>query len=292
MADPREWISRVKAEEPPDLWSGIRERTTSTSHPALGRAIGRWPGRPAAPRRAALVTGVAAGILALTLVAVGLRGRPSGEDRPTPPPEPTALDAVHQRFERVLSDLWILETHLFLLRGELGAAREELEFLRDTAGPEPTDGERRRIEETRERIEAYTRSIEATSAEVHELRRHVEQLRERRSGQLPPSDVERYPDVATVTCEGDGEGGTHVSTPVVRAQVDGVHVRVVNRLGNESVVLVVDDSVAVRIRADSTTDVVLSADSSGDLAIACTYDEPPFEFPRPTHPLWIAPTAR
>lgn len=288
MADPREWISRVKAETPPDLWSEVQERTDSApSGRVTSPALGGWPGRPAGPRHAALMTGVAAGILALMLVAVGLRSGPPGDEPPTPTPEPTPLVGVHRQLERALSDLWIAETNRFLLRSELEAAQDELTRIVEDAGATPTDAERRRIEAAQQAVDANARSLHAARAEVEHLRPGVEQLRELRAGLLPPPDAQVYPEVATVRCTGDGEGGTHLSTPVVRARADGARVRVVNLFPNERAYFVVDGVVVHELPPATTADVVLPGRPSGDVEILCTYDEPP-EFSRPSHPLWIS----
>jgi hypothetical protein len=283
MPDPREWISGIKAESPPDLWSSVMERAITAP---VSRAEPAWAGRPRTPRRAAFVTGVAAGILALTLVVAGLAGGPPGDDPPTPTPEPTALDGVHQRLEGALSALWIAETNLFLLQGELQAAQDELTRIIKAAGATPTDAERQQIFSAQESIEAVTVGAQAARVEVQLLRPHVEQLREVRAGLLPPPDAAEYPDVATVRCDGDGEGGTHVSTPVVRARADGTHVRVVNLFPNERAFFFVDGVVVHELPPATTADVVLPGRPSGDVETLCTYDEPP-EFSRPSHPLWI-----
>jgi hypothetical protein len=284
MADPRAWISRIKAEAPPDLWSDVTERA---SRAPVQRGERAWVGRPGAPRRAAFVTGVAAGILALTLVVVGLRGGPPFGDPPTPTPELTALNEVHQRLEDALSQLWIAETQLLLHQGELELAQEDLRTIMKEAGATPTDTEQQQIATAHTVIEAITVGIRAARGELELLRPRIEQLREVRAGLLPPSDAAAYPDVVTVRCDGDGEGGTHVSTPVVRARADGTHVRVVNAFQTERARLLVDDALVDELPPATTADVVLPSRPSGDVQVLCTYDEPPFGFTRPSHPLWI-----
>jgi hypothetical protein len=287
MADPRGWISQIKVETPPDLWSEVIERTSAT--PVDGAAgLGRgWVGRPGTPRRAALVTGVAAGILAMTLVVVGLQGRPTG-DHGTPTLQASSLSEAHELLERMLSNLWVLESRRGELQGELEVGQDELDALRDEAGPDPTETQLLEIQRWEELIGSWTRSIVAHGAQISELRTRVEQVRERRTQFLPPSNHQAYPDLATVTCDGDGLGGTQLSTPVVRARADGVHMRVVNRFPNERAFLVVDDVVAHELRPSTTADVVLQSRPSGDVEVVCTYDEPPYGFPRPRHPIWIA----
>jgi hypothetical protein len=296
MPDPREWISRIKAESPPELWPAVMERASAAPAPSAERVRA---GRPSTPRRAAFVTGVAAGILALTLVVAVLRGGPPGDGPPTPTPEPTGLDGVHRRLERALSQLWIAETNVALLRGEVEGAQDRLSKTIKAAGATPTNTEQQQIEAAQQSVEANMSSLQAARAKVEQLRPGVEQLREVRAGLLPPPDAAAYPDLVTVLCGGDGHGGTHVSTPVVRARADGTHVRVVNQFGNEFAYFVVNDEVVHEVRpattadvvspaGNTTADVVLPSRPSGDVQIVCTYDEPPFNFPRPSHPLWIA----
>ena len=287
MPDPREWISGIKAESPPDLWPAVIERASSAPVSRTERA---GAGRQRTPRRAAFVTGAAAGIVALTLVVALLQAGPPGDDPPTPTPEPTALDGVHQQLEGALSDLWVAETNLFLLQGELEAAQEDLARLTEAAGATPTNAEQQQIEAAQQSVEAFTSSLQAPQAEVEQLRPGIEQLREVRAGLLPPPDPSAYPDVVTVRCDGDFEGGTHVSTPVVRARADGTHVEVVNAFQTERARLFVDDTLVEELPPATTADVVLPARPSGDVEVLCTYDEPPFSFGRPSHPLWIIPS--
>ncbi|MET1011279.1 MAG: hypothetical protein ABWY83_02770 [Actinomycetota bacterium] len=284
MADRREWISGIKAESPPDLWPAVMERASAVPVPKTERV---WTGRPSTPRRAAFVTGAAAGILALTLVVAVLQGGRLGDDPPTPTPEPSALAEVHEQLEGALWDLSIAETQLFLHRGELEAAQEELARLTDAAGATPTDAQREQIRTAQTVIEATTVGVQAARGEIELRGPRVEQLRETRAGLLPPSDASAYPDVVTVRCDGDGEGGTHVSTPVVRARADGTHVRVVNAFQTERARLFVDDTPVEEFPPATTADVLLPARPSGDVEVLCTYDEPPFDFTRPSHPLWI-----
>jgi len=100
MPEPKRWISRIKAVEPPDLWDEVgRRRETADGEP--GRRDDVLARRP---RVAALVTGIVAGALALVVLAVALGSAP--EDRvgqtpsPSAPPspsaeaEPTRLDPI------------------------------------------------------------------------------------------------------------------------------------------------------------------------------------------------------
>ena len=287
MADPHEWIGRIKDIPPPELWSEIHQRMTSApSGRPTGPAIGGWPSRPGEPRRAALITGVAAGILALTLVAVGLRGRPTGEDGPTP--EPTELSLAHDLLERLLSDLWVLETRRAELSGELEAAQAQLDLLREAFIN--ADDQRREIQRLEERIQAWTRSMEQLSAEIATHQVRVKQVRATRERFLPPADVSVYPDVATVTCDGDAAGGTHLSTPVVRIQDDGVHFRVVNRISNEQVFLEVG-RLDEAIPPGGTREIEMTLRAARDAEVVCTYLHPRSSWDRPTHPVWIAPAS-
>lgn len=196
----------------PDLWSDVQERTSSAlSDRSAGPAIGGWPSWTSGRRRAALVTGAAAEVLALALVAVGLRGQTTGEDGPTPTPEPMTLSEAHEMLERQLSELWVLEARRAELEGELDAAQIELDVLREASFINE-DYRRRRIERLEERIQAWTRSIAQHEAEIAAHQVRVEEARATRARLLPPPDMSVYPDVATVTCDGDATGGTHLST--------------------------------------------------------------------------------
>jgi len=283
MPDPREWISRIKEVEPPELWEEAAARASR-----IGDSDGVQPSRPTVPRRAALVTGVGAGILAL-FVVLALITEPA-ENRATPTPEVSSLTAVHQLLERLLSDLWVAEARLAELRGEIDAARDELAFVEDNMGAEPTEGELAQIAEIQERILQFTASAQLSQVAVAESRSRVEEVRARRDQLLPPPADSALPDVAAVTCDGDGEGGTHISTPVVRAQSDGVHIRVVNRLSNERVFLAIDGVEEVfGVSGGEAVDIRLAI-PAGDIEIVCTYVHPEdFGWPRPFHPLWVAP---
>jgi hypothetical protein len=237
------------------------------------------------------VTGVAAGILALALVTVGLRGRPAGEDSPTPNPKPTGLSEAHELLERLLSDLWTAEAKRDELQGEIGAAQMELEALRDLFESDPTVAQLQEIQSWVERIHAWTRSAEQLEAEIAALQVRVKQVRATREGFLTHADAAAYPDIATVTCDGDGMGGTHLSAPAVRVQDDGVHFRVVNRISNEQVFLQVG-RVDEAIPPGGTREIALPLRTGHDVEVVCTFLYPRSSWKRPTHPLWIAPASR
>jgi hypothetical protein len=291
MPDPRDWISRLKVVVPPDLWSEVQARSSSAPlDKPTAPAMGGWPSRPGGPRLAALVTGAAAGILALTLVAVGLRGRPTGEDGPTPSPEPTLLSEAHEVLERELSDLWVLEARRAELQGEIGAGQDELDFLLDRLGSDPTEAQLVDIRMWEARIQAWTRSAEQLAAEISALQVRIKQLRAVREEFLPPADASTHPSVASVTCDGDRTGGTHLSTPVVRVQDDGVHFHVVNRISNEEVFLQVGRLDAA-IPPGGTREIVMPLRAARDVEVECTFLYPRSSWDRPTHPLWIAPAS-
>ena len=288
MPDPREWISRVKEVEPPELWADAAARASSIDQ--ADRAPVSDGGRmslPATPRRAAFVTGIVAGILTLVIVILAIRaGLP--KDVATPTPEVSSLSATHEFLERLLSDLWTAEAQLAELQGEIEAAQDELIALQGELGPDPTEEQLLEIEMFEERIRLWTQSVRVSQAVVTQLRERVVEARSMRAGLLPPPDDGDYPVLATVTCDGDGEGGTHLSTPVVRMQQDGVHIRVVNRLASEQVLLVVEPDPRRTIAPGATEDVVLDLQPPQDLEIVCTYEHPGGSWERPSHPLWIA----
>jgi hypothetical protein len=204
----------------------------------------------------------------------------------SPTPEPTTLSETHELLERFLSRLWNARAYLAELQGEIEAAREELEVLRTEAFINE-DYRRRRIEEVEDLIRRFTASAQQKLAEVSSLESRVQEVRALREWLLPPPEDADLSDIATVTCDGDRTGGTHLSTPVVRAGAHGAHVRVVNRFTNERAFLIVNDEVVYELRPAMTAEVLLQGRASRDVEILCTYDKPPFGFPRPTHPLWI-----
>jgi hypothetical protein len=293
MPDPREWISRIKVVQPPELWEEVSVRATRSSLAADG-APRYGPAHlvPTTPRRAALVAGAVVGIPLLVVIMLVIATRtPDGGNRATPTPAVSPLADIHDLLERQLSDLWIAESNLAELRGELHAAEDELAALRDEIGSDPSDAELQEIETLQERIQTWTRGVLEDLAVVQGLRDRVEEIRLQRQRLLPPAEDADYPLVATVTCDGDGTGGTHVSTPVVRLQPDGVDLHVVNRISNEQVFLRTGPGDEVYpVPAGGTADITLPISGPSDMEIVCTYVRPDdFAWPRPTHPIWIAP---
>jgi hypothetical protein len=73
-------------------------------------------------------------------------------------------------------------------------------------------------------------------------------------------------------------------------QQDGIHIRVVNRITNERVFLVVEPDPRRTIAPGATEDIVFDRRSPKDIEIVCTFAPPDaFRWPRPSHPLWVAP---
>jgi hypothetical protein len=292
MPEPREWISRVKEVEPPDLWEEAATRASSIGETDRAPLLdGGRTTRPATPRRAALVTGIVAGILTLAIVVLAIRTGPAENvGTPTPTPEVTSLSATHELLERLLSDLWTAEARLAELQSAIEAAHDELAALQDEIGRDPTDEQLLEIAALEERIRLWAQSAAVSQPVVTRLRERVDEVRALRAELLPPPDDGDYPDVATVTCDGDRTGGTHLSTPVVRMQKDGVHIRVVNRITNEQVFLVVEPDPRRTIASGATEDVVLDRRPPQDIEIVCTFAPPEeFRWARPSHPLWVAP---
>jgi len=291
MPDPREWISRVKKIEPPELWEEAAARARSIREPDPAPSLdGGRKTRPATSRRAALVTGIVAGILTIAIVVLAIRTGPT-ENVGTPTPEVSSLSATHELLERLLSDLWVAEAYLAELQGVLGAAQDDLAVLMDEFGPDPTDAQLQEIETLQERIQAWTGSASRFQAEISQLRVRVDEVRAARAGLLPPPDDGDYPSVATVTCDGDRTGGTHVSTPVVRMQPDGVNLHVVNRISNERVFLSIEGVEEVfSVSGGDTADISLAVSGPGDIEIVCTHAPAEgFTWSPPSHPLWVAP---
>jgi hypothetical protein len=150
----------------------------------------------------------------------------------------------------------------------------------------------REIDTYQERIEVWTQSVASSQAEVSRMRGRVDVVRAGRDRLLPPPASGVYPDVVTVTCDGDGTGGTHLSTPVVRMQSDGVHFRVVNRFPDERVFLNIGQEEEVTVAPAETMETNVAVSGLGDIEIVCTYaHQEDFSWPRPSHPLWVASSA-
>jgi hypothetical protein len=293
MPDPREWISRIKGVEPPELWEEALGRASRSSQADDGASrSSRTHLKPTMPRRAALVAGVAVAIPLLVLIMLAIAIRTPGGNRATRTPAASSLSEIHELLERYLSDLWIAEARLAELQGELEVAHDEFIALQAELGPDPTDAQLLEIEALEERIHLWTQSATVSQAALSQLRERVGEARAVRAGLLPPPDDATYPLVATVTCDGDGTGGTHLSTPVVRMHPDGVDLHVVNRLSNEGVFLIIGQAEQVfDVPAGEVVDVKLPPSEPGDIEIVCTYSRPEdFGWPRPSHPLWVAST--
>lgn len=292
MPDPKGWISRIKEIEPPDFWreANRRMRAAGVEEPGARQTLPTFHHRAETPRIAALITGVAAGVLALIVVLVSLRTEPldRGRPTPTPPDRSSALMEVHQHLEELLGEFWTVEADAGLLRGEINAARDELARLLEASEPDPTKREQYRIFLLEQRIQAWMESLREAEARLSVLRTQGERLREQRDRLVPPSAIGDYPDVATVTCDGDATGGTHLSTPVVRAQRDGVHIRVVNRISNEQVFLLVQPGGSWPIPPGATREFVMRSGRWHDVEVACTHSPSRVSWERTTHPLWIA----
>ncbi len=292
MADPRDWIARVRRAEPPDLWDEATRRAR-IAPPAAGRRQDSpimWSESRVTPRVAALVTGVAAGVLALTVVLVSLQPSPP-EQRPvtpTPSAELSTLLDVHHRLEEALGELWTAKARADELRGEIVAAQGELDLLIDESGTNPTDRQESRLLLLQERIQAWTSSLAESEASISELTTRVEAVRVLRDPLVRQENVGfAFPDVATVTCRGDATGGTHLLTPVVGTQPDGVHIRVINEISNEPVFLVMEPDGVRAIPPGETRVVVIPPRPSHDAELVCTYEHSDDSWERPTHPLWI-----
>ena len=289
MPEPKEWISRIRGIEPPELWEEATARASTLDEADRAPVLDRGRSTvPPTPRRAALVTGILAGILTIAIVILAIRGG-LPENVATPTPEGPSLSATHELLEGLLSDLWTAEARLDELQGALAAARDELILLQEALGPDPTEEQLLEILMFEERINVWTQSARVSQAVVTQVLRRVQEVRALRAELLPPPDDGVYPEVATVTCDGDYTGGTHLSTPVVRMQSDGVHIRVVNRISNERVFLLVQPDGGWAIPPGEVRDVVMPPRPAHDIEIECTYQYPRESWDRPTHPLWIAP---
>jgi hypothetical protein len=292
MPDPREWIARVRHADPPDLWNEA-ERRARIRPAAAGRRQDRsivWGASRLSPRVAALVTGVAAGVLALTVVLVSLQPTPPEHRSVTPAPsaEPSTLLDVHHRLEKALGDLWTTRARADEVRGEIVAAQGELDLLTEESGTNPTARQEYRLLLLQERIRAWQGLLAESEALISALTARVEAVRVVRDRLVRRADVGfGIPDVAVVTCDGDATGGTHLLTPIVRTQPDGVHIRVVNHFSAEPVFLVMEPGGVRAIPPGETRVVVIPPGPSHDAELVCTYEHSDDSWERPTHPLWI-----
>ncbi|MGH2629922.1 MAG: hypothetical protein ACRDHI_05100, partial [Actinomycetota bacterium] len=102
------------------------------------------------------------------------------------------------------------------------------------------------------------------------------------------SDPALFPTTVTVTCTGDGDGGTIVSGPAILSQEDGVHIEVMNAIPNERVFLDLGTRMApIDVAGGQRVEVVLDEIVPQTLELVCTYETPPGTWRRPTHPLTV-----
>ena len=85
MPDPKEWISRIKGVDPPELWGDVQRRAVGT--PA------RSVDQPRPRRMAAAITGIAVGVLAFLVALQAFDQSPRTESPPSPAPKTNGMVA-------------------------------------------------------------------------------------------------------------------------------------------------------------------------------------------------------
>lgn len=220
-----------------------------------------------------------------TAVAVGM----PGSSPPRPDHRFEELLTVHGRLESALHRLWAELAFIDELEGEIRAAQRDLDTLTNEIGTGgPTEEQADQVATYSRLITRFTKSMSERVAATAEFRARIENLREVRDGLVGEVDPAQFPLSVTVTCTGDGEGGTLVSGPAILAREDGVHINVVNAIQGERVFLDVGTSEApIEVADGSSAEVVLDRNVPGTLEVSCTYETPPQTWQRPTHPLTV-----
>jgi hypothetical protein len=213
---------------------------------------------------------------------------------PDPDESLAELRAVHDRLEAALQRLWTELAYVDELEGEIAAAERELDVLADVIGSGgPTEQQADRIRENQDLIVRFRKSMTERLESVASLRARVESLREDRSALVDKVDPALFPATVTVTCTGDGEGGTIVSDPAVLAQGDGIHLEVMNTIPNERVLLDLGAGLPpIEVEGGQPVEVVQDGIESQTIELTCTYETPPGSWRRPTHPLTVIAASR
>ena len=202
--------------------------------------------------------------------------------------ERARLMTVHVELEGLLGHIWTVETQLSQVRGQIDDAQREIRKLFRRMGANPTVEQREQLASIRLRIGAWKRTIERSLAQISLIEAQVAEVRARRDELIPPSDASVFPDVAEVTCGGgNGPERTRLSTPVVAMRLDGVHLRVTNRIANIDMYLNVQPDGFWMVPAGGTRDIVLPPHRAHDAEVACAYGLGFRAWEAPTHPLWI-----
>jgi hypothetical protein len=218
-----------------------------------------------------------------------------GVSTASPPPggDLAELMAVHDHLETALHRLWAELAYIDELDGEVEAAQRDLDALAGEIGPGgPTEEQADRMMAYQDLIVRFKLSMTERQATVASLRAQIESLREARNVLVEESDPARFPTMVTVTCTGDGDGGTSLSGPAVLAQVDGVHIEVTNAIPNERVFLDLGTGMApIEVSGGQRMELVLDEIVPRTLELVCTYETPAGTWRRPTHPLTVMPAS-
>ena len=197
--------------------------------------------------------------------------------------------SLHERVEAALSELWTELALTSEMEGEIKAAHHGLQTLFVEIGErEPTAEQTRQIDELQALIARFEESITERSSGIKSLQAEVETLRARLETAVRQVSPAILPTLVTVTCTGDGEGGTALSAPAVTAQDDGVHIRVVNEIPNEPVFLDLGiGGPPIEVAAGDRVEHVLQNPPTRTIAVICTYETPPRSWERPAHHLAV-----
>jgi hypothetical protein len=275
-------VDRVTA---PDLWDDIGTRTRSL--PEGGDKL-PTPPTPSGQRIAAAVVAFAvfAAAAVFVLRAFGDDARPVGDPVTTDVVE-AGLEPVmeaHRKVESLLHRLWIEQAVADELEGEVRAAQRDLQTILDgIGGGEPTEEQAAQLEELAASMARFSEGGSEARASAQALRMRVDDLRKELDQLVEETDAALFPRMVTVTCTGDGEGGTRVSAPAVLLQGDGVDLRIVNLISNEPVFLDVGAGRdPVEIPAGTTVEHTVG-DPPATLEVVCTYATPKPSWRRPAH---------
>ena len=267
----------------PDVWTDAASRTPRPhERPPLGARL-------AVMGFAAII---AVGGLGFAFSALR-EGATSVGPATSPTPSLIGSDApvmiLHGALESALHRLWTELALIDELEGEVQAAFDGLQVLNDEIGTGiPTEEQEKRRAGLQALIARFEESVGARSALTEALRARVEWLRERRDQLVSDSDPAIFPTTATVTCTGDGEGGTSVSTPAVLAENGQVRIRVMNALSNELMFLDLGTRGApIEVAAGGEVEHVLQIGTPQVLKVVCTFDTPPRTWQRPAHHLTV-----
>jgi len=267
--------------ESPDVWGDATSRKPRPSRaPAGGRRI----------LIAVFALGLAVAAVGFAFVALRVEHEPNDVIGSTPSPQVGVVMAAHEHLESLLGRLWTARAILSETQGEIAAIPDDIRALEAEIGSgPPTDEQEAQLLELRTVEAGLSEKVVERAALVSELEDEVASASAFLRSSMEEVDPAAFPDEATITCRGDGEGGTSLSTPIVRPRTDGVHLLVVNGFEDRVVFLDVGDGGPVYEAAGGDEiEVVLDDRSPRTLEIVCTYAMPEPTWDRPAHSLAVA----